>query len=326
MKPIKIFGIIAPFILALFILSLFSGTVAAQATPGVQDVKERNIREQSEKIKEQYRIDKEKFDNTKKKFEDSKKLFEDANQRFKKARDNKTGNLSAEVIEKAREYILKAIEHTQNQLQVMKDRLDNPEIKAISTQDAEKIIDAHMAQLEQLKVKVSNATTIQEIRDSHKELAGIVAKINLETRYFLGMVLNYRIDNFITRAENVSEKVDAAIEKLEAEGKDTTKLKAEAEDFKKKIDEAKELQSKTIDLFATHSGFAADGTVTVEKDARAFLKQANELQRDTIKKLKEGGRQLIEFGKDFRKLGRVKMNEKGDLEVNGGATTTLSGQ
>lgn len=321
MKPARIFRIFTPLILALFILSLFSGTVAAQAPARVQDVKE-----QTERIKEQYRIDKEKYDNTKKKFEDSRKAFETANQRFKNARDNKSGNLSADVIEKAREYILKAIEHTENQLQVMKDRLDNPEIKAISTQDAEKIIDAHMAQLEQLKVKVSNATTIQEIRDAHKELAGIVAKINLETRYFLGMVLNYRIDNFISRADNVSAKVDTAIEKLEAEGKDTTKLKAEAEDFKNKINEAKDLQAKTIDLFATHSGFAADGTVTVEKDARDFLKQANELQRDTIKKLKEGGRQLIEFGKDFRKLGKVKMNEKGDLEVNGGATTTLSGQ
>lgn len=325
MKPKRIFRIFTPLILALFILSLFSGTVAAQAPARLQDVKE-DVREQSEKIKEQYKIDKEKYDNTKQKFEDARKLFEDANQRLKNARNNKSGNLSAEVIEKAREYILRAIDHTENQLQVMKDRLDNSENKGIRAQDAEKIIDAHMAQLEQLKEKVGQATTIQEIRDIHKELAGIVAKINLETRYFLGMVLNNRIDNFISRAENVSDKVDAAIEKLEAEGKDATELKAKAEDFKNSINEAKDLQAETIALFGTHSGFADDGTVTVEKDARDFLKQANELQRDTIKKLKEGSRHLIEFGKDFRKLGKVRMNEKGDLEVNGGATTTLSGQ
>jgi len=80
-----------------------------------------------------------------------------------------------------------------------------------------------------------------------------------------------------------------------------------------------------VALFANHSGFAADGTVTNEKDARDFLKKANELQKTRSKKLKEAGKQLIEFGKEFRKLARekVKVAEKGQLEINGEATTTL---
>ena len=229
-------------------------------------------------------------------------------------------------MEKAREYILKAINHTEAQLQVMKNRLDNPENKGILASDAIKIIDAHTAQLEQLKGNVSQATTIEEIRAAHKELAGIVAKINLETRYFMGMVLNHRIENFINQADNVSAKVDDAIAKLKANGTDTTKLESDAAEFKNKVKEAKDIQAQTVALFATHSGFAADGTVTNEKDARDFLKKANELQRDTIKKLKEAGKQLIEFGKEFRKLarGNVRVSEKGELEINGEATTTFT--
>ncbi|MFZ3385043.1 MAG: hypothetical protein WA144_14070, partial [Candidatus Methanoperedens sp.] len=154
----------------------------------------------------------------------------------------------------------------------------------------------------------------------------IVARINLETRYFMGMVLNNRIDNFINQTDNVSAKVDDAIAKLKANGTDTTKLESDAAEFKNKVREAKDIQAQTVALFSTHSGFAADGTVTIEKDARDFLKKANDLQRDTIKKLKEAGKQLIEFGKEFRKLarGKVRVNEKGELEINGEATTTFT--
>lgn len=318
MKPTN-FRILTPIILVLFILSLFTGMTAAQTAAG----------EQYEKTVKQYQINKEKFENTKKQFQDAKNLFEDANRRFKDIKNNKSDNISnEELIEKAREYIIKAINHTEAQLQVMKNRLDNPENKGILASDATKIIDTHIVQLGQLREKVSQATTIQEIRDTHKELKNIVVKINLETRYFMGIVLNRKIDIFIARADNVSAKADAAIEKLDADGKDTSKLKEELEDFNNKMKEAKDMQAKTTALFATHSGFASDGTVTDEKQARDFLKEANELQRETIKKLKEAGMQLKGFGKDYRKIAgkNVKVNEKDDLEVNGEATTTLTVQ
>ncbi|HEX7628085.1 MAG TPA: hypothetical protein VF354_04095 [Candidatus Methanoperedens sp.] len=293
MTSTKISRILTPLILAFFILSLFSGTVASQPT----------AREQYEKTKEQFQIQKENYDKTKQQFEDAKKLFEDANKRLKDSKGNKSENTSnEELLFRAREYILKAINHTEAQLQVMKNRLENPENKGISASDAINIIDAHTAQLEQLKGNVSKATSIQEIRDAHKELAGIVARINLETRYFMGMVLNNRIDNFMTQADNVSIKLDTAIEKMNASDKETKKLVGQAGEFNNKMNEAKDIQSQTLALFANHSGFAQDGTITNEKNAREFLTTANELQRDTIKKLKEASTQLVEFGKEFRKL------------------------
>lgn len=309
MEPTKKFRILTPMILVLFILSLFTGTVVAQSP------------ERYEKAEKQYQIDKENFEKTRQQFENAKKSFEEANKRLKNAKD---GNKSEELLENARQYMLKAINHTESQLQIMKDRLDNPENRGIKAQDAIKIIDAHMAQLEKLRAKVNQATTIQEIRDAHKELAGIVANINLETRYFLGMVLNLRIDNFITKADNVSARLEAAILDMKAKGKDTTKLEKQAADFNEALDEAKESHNKTKELYAVHNGFASDGTVTNAKDAKAFLKEANELQRETIQKLKNAGKQVIDFVKDFKKLvGRnVKVGEKGEIEVNGGSTTT----
>ncbi|MCX9074603.1 MAG: hypothetical protein OIN88_08100 [Candidatus Methanoperedens sp.] len=72
-------------------------------------------------------------------------------------------------------------------------------------------------------------------------------------------------------------------------------------------------------MFNTHSGFANDGTVTDAKAAREFLLQADKSQRSTIKSLKDASKQVLEFVHDFRKLSR------GEVKIEGGATSTLSG-
>lgn len=312
MKRNKKISIFTSLIIVLFILSIFSGTVSAQTT--------------GEKANDQYQINKDKYENTKKEFNEAKKNFEDANKRFKSARDNKSGNRSDELIQNAKEYILKAIDHAQAQLQVMKNRLETRENGGMAATDFLNIIGAHTAELEQLKEKVNQTTTIQEIKDAHKELTGIVIKINLENRYFMGISLNRRIDTFITKAINVSAEADSFVEKLQAEGKDVTGLKAKADDFNKELNEAKDIHAKTIALYATHPGFASDGNVINENDARNFLKESNDLQRDTIKNLKDAGKKLVDFGKELKRLKKVSADKNSDLEVTGGATATATGQ
>ncbi|MBU3965852.1 MAG: hypothetical protein KKG76_00515, partial [Euryarchaeota archaeon] len=65
--------ILASLVAAVFILSLFSGVVAAIQTPA-----------------EQYKKDKEKYDNTKKKFDEARKIFENARERLRNANDNRS--------------------------------------------------------------------------------------------------------------------------------------------------------------------------------------------------------------------------------------------
>lgn len=301
MKSTKSFSILTPVIMALFILSLFSGVVAAQATAG----------EQSEKANEVFQANKDKYNNARKNFEETKDIFEKANKQLGKLNDEKSRD---ELKQKAKDYLLGAIDFAQSQLQVMKSKIDNSENKNIIPFDAIKIIDGHTAQLEQLKAKVETANSTQELKDAHKELKKIVVEINLETRYYMGIVLNHRIDNFIIKADNVSIRLDSAIEKLKAQGNDTINLEKEVADFKNAVKVAKESQAKTKKLYATHNGFATDGTVTNEKNANKFLEQGNKLQRETLKNLRHAGNQVIQFVKDLRKLvvnkGKASKNDK----------------
>ncbi|MCZ7403257.1 MAG: hypothetical protein O8C61_13635 [Candidatus Methanoperedens sp.] len=310
MKPTKSFRILTPVIMSLFILSIFSGVVAAQATAG----------EQYKQANEIYQANKDKYDNARKNFEEAKNIFEKANKQLGKLKDE---NSTQELKQKAKDYLLKAIDFAESQLQVMKSRVENSEKGSIPF-NAVTVIDGHTAQLEQLKAKVEQANSTQELKDTHTELKNIVVDINLETRYYMGIVLNNRINNFIVKADNVSIRLDSAIGKLKANGTDTTKLEKEVADFKDAVKKAKESQTKTNDLYGTHNGFANGGTVSNERNANKFLDQGNRLQKETIKNLRNAGNQVIQFVKDLRKLvmNKGQASKNNELNVTGEVTTT----
>ncbi len=321
MKNKNKFGILSSLIAVMFILSVFAGIAAAQ-TP----------REQYDKATEKYGKTKEKYEDTKDKFEKAKKEFEKANGQFRAGKDNKS---KEELILKTQDYLEKAIDHMVSQLNVLKSRVDNSENKGILPFDASKNIDAHIAQLEQLRTKVQEANTTQKFKESYQELKELYSNVRLESRYYYEIVLDNRIDNFITKADNVSAKIDAEIQKLKSQGKDTTKLEDMAASFNNLMKDAKDSQQKTTGLFASHSGFSSGGMVTDNKAAEDFVRQVDNSQKETIKKLKAASKQLTDFVKDWRKesggkvvvrgTGTLVANGSGRAVIEGNVTVTLSG-
>lgn len=290
--------LLASLVAAVFILSLFSGFASAQTS------------------EEQYRMHKEKYENTKKKFDDAKDIFEKARERLRNANDNSSRE---ELKIKTKDYLIRAIDQTISHLEVLKYRVELRENKDIIPFDASGNIAAHITQLEGMKVKVEQAETAKDFIAIHNELKDLWVKIRLETRYYIGIVLNYRSNIFLSKVDNVSVKMDEAITRLENEGMNTTKLKDEAAKFDSIVADAKQNQQKTDELFDVHEGFSSNGTVTDANAAREFLRQGDGMQRDTVKKLKDAAKQLKEFVKEFRKLAR------GKITIEGGSTESLSG-
>ncbi|MFZ2412067.1 MAG: hypothetical protein WAW23_10885 [Candidatus Methanoperedens sp.] len=307
------FSILTSLVAVLFVLSLFSGIAAAQ-TP----------QEQYEKATEQYKKTKDKYEDTRDKLEKAKDDLEKANRQFKGAKDDKS---KEELILKTRDYLEKAIDHAISNLNVLKSRVENSENKGVLPFDASRNIDAHVAQLEQLRTKVQKAGTTAEFRDAYKELKDLWVKIRLETRYYYEIVLDHRIDNFITKADSVSVKIDSEIQNLKSQGKDTTKLEEMAASFNNLIKEAKNSRQETSDLFVSHKGFDSNGIVTDNKEAESFLKQADNSQKDTIKKLKAASKELLNFVKDLRKHsgGKVAVRGTGTLVANGSGRAVIEG-
>lgn len=280
MKNGQRFIILTSLVAAVFILSLFSGIAAAQK-PGEQN---------ENKVK---------FENTGKLFEDAKAQFENALKQFNAKNDSIS---KADLVEKTRDYLEKAIDHVISYLDNVKSRAEQPENKGLFPFDVSKNIDAHVAELQQLRTKVQQDNTTEGLRVDNKELKDIYARIRLETRSDFEILLNNSIGKFIAKSDNVSVRLNAQIQNLKTKGKDTSNLEAISANFTNLMQEAAADQKNTEALLAVHTGFDNSGMVINNTDAQAFLKQVDDSQRETIKILRMPGRQLQIFVRDYRIL------------------------
>lgn len=308
----KLFGILTSLIAVMFVLSMFSGVVSAQ-TP----------RENYEDAREQYQQHKERYENARDKLRAAEDKFREARQKF---RDNKDTRSGEELKDRTREFLEKAIDQMIAHLEVMKNRVENAENDIIPF-DAAANIDAHIAQLELIKTDVRQAETRQELVDAADSLRDQWEKIKLETQYYAGIIINYRIDNFLSNTDNVSARMDAVIQKLEEKGEDTSGLEEFASNFKELVEKAKGNSENIADLYTDHNGFGSDGIVTDNEAARAFLREGSELQKDTHKILKDASNELRQFFRESKKLngGNVVVSGTGTLEASGNGTAIIEG-
>ncbi|MCZ7393361.1 MAG: hypothetical protein ABOK23_01515 [Candidatus Methanoperedens sp.] len=307
------FTILTSLVAAVFVLSLFSGIAAAQA-PGENNG---NL---------------EKYTNTEKQFQDAKGQLDKALRQFNAKKDSKS---KEDLVLKAKDYLGKAIDHTISYLDVLKSRAEKSENKGIIPFDVSNNIDAHVAELEQLRTKVQQDNTTEELRADNKELTDIYARIRLETRYDIAILLDNTTGKFIAKSDNVSARLAAAIQNLKSKGKDTSNLEAIAANFTNLMQEAAADQRKTEALLATHTGFDNSGMVINNTDAQAFLKQVDASQKETIKILRDASRQLQVFVRDYRILsggpaataqpGNQGNERNGGTAVMGAGTLTANG-
>jgi hypothetical protein len=308
-------------IVAMFVLSLFSGIAAAE-TP----------RDNNEKLNGQYQILKDNYNDAKAKYQDAKENYNEAKLKFRSARSN----LSLDKLkDKTRDYLEKVANYMISHLKLLKNSVESSENNGVLPAGTVANIDAHIAQLTDIKTKIQQANTTNELIDSARELQDTWIKIDLETRYYSKIIINHKIDLFILKADNASARMDTLIQKLKDQGKDTSKLEEEASSFDTLMNEAKQNHQSDLDLFKSHNGFDSDGKVTNITDANAFLQQAASLQKETLKKLKSTTEQSGDFFREAKKLigGKVVVKGTGKLEANGtgraiikgNVTVTLSG-
>ena len=280
MKHGQRFNILTSLVAAVFILSLFSGIVAAQMPAEKND-------------------NKAKFESTGKLFEGAKAQFENALKQFN-AKNNSISK--ADLVEKTRDYLEKAIDHVISYLDTVKSRAELPENKGLFPFDASKNIDAHIAELQQLRTKVQQDSTTEDLRADNKQLKDIYARARLETRYDFDIILDNSIGKFIAKSDNVSARMNTQIQNFKTKGKDTSNLETISANFTNLMQEVAADQKKTEALLAVHTGFDNSGIVKNNTDALAFLKQVDDSQRETIKIMRTPSRQLQVFTREYRIL------------------------
>lgn len=259
-----------------------------------------------------------KFQNTGKPFEDAKAQFETALRQFNTKKDGKS---KQELMEKGKGYLGSAIDRIDAYLDVLKSRTENPENQGVFPFDASKNIDSHAAKLEQLRAKVQQDNSTGDLRDDNQELKDEYSKIRLETQYGFEILLNNRIDKFLSKSDNVTARLDAAIQNLKSKGKDTSKLEAISLNFAQLMRQVTTEQQSTKALLATHTGFDESGKVINNADAQAFSNRGDQGIKETVKTLKDAERQLQDFVKEYRRLsGGIAAGQQGNENEHEGKT------
>jgi hypothetical protein len=325
MKNRKGLSILTSLIAALFILSIFSGIAAAQ--PSGELAKDNG----------QYQIKMQRLKVTGEDFGKAKQSMESTIARLRNAGDNK----SQEELNLTKDYLEKALDLAIANLEVLKTRAQNQTENGAISVDAISVIDGHIAQFEQMKTNVQNANTKKELSDANKALRSQWNAIRLEIRYYMALILDHNINNFISRVnDNATARMDAAILNMSLQDKNTTKLSTDERNFQNSMNNAENSEQTTAGLLGNPTGFDNNGTVTNNTEAVAFLLQVDKSQKETIKDLKAASRQLIQFVNDYRKLAgnKARVDETGRSDggtnvkgsrtntYSGGATTALSGQ
>ncbi len=319
MKNRQRFTILTSLVAAVFILSLFSGLVAAQKPDDGSNGNQHQ------------------FTNTEKLFLNAKAQLDKAFKQFNAKRDSKS---KADLVLKAQDYLERAINHTISYLDVLKSRAEKPENQGIIPFNVSTNIDTHIAELEQLRTKVEQDNTTEALTADNTELKNIYSGIRLETQYDFAILLNNKIGNFITKSANVSERLNTTIQNLKSNGTDTTNLEAISANFSSLMQEATADQQKTEALLSNHTGFDDSGMVINITDAQIFLKNVDDSQKETINILRDASKLLQDFVRDYRKFsagnsgkqgkdnehgGKILVRGTGTLEANGSGRAVIDG-
>lgn len=307
MKNRNSLKILTSLVAVVFILSMFAGMAAAQ-----------NPKEQYGNAKDQYQMLKDNYDNAKKNYQEAKDSFNSAKQNFKSARSNLSKD---ELKVKTQDYLARSIDYMIAHLEILKDRANTE--KAYLPFDAAANIDSHITELNNIKSNVQAANTTQELSDAARQLDDTWKKINLEARYYAGLIVNKKIDQFILNADNAT-RMDSIIQRLKDQGKDVTTLEGYASSFNTFMSEAKTNHQNELSMYGSHNGFDSNGLVTDNQAALAFIQEATSSQKDTIRKLRSAAEQYSNFFREAKNMVPV-VKGTGKLEANGTGTAIIRG-
>lgn len=135
------------------------------------------------------------------------------------------------------------------------------------------------------------------------------------------------LENFQHRYEvsdRVAAKVQAWIDKAQADGKDTAGLQAGLTAFNARVTAAKTYTDQAAALLAAHAGFDADGNVTDRTTARQTVMAIREAMRNAHKELVKAVPDLRHAINDYRKANQSQGDDQGQGQGQGQDEATES--
>jgi len=252
----------------------------------------------------QYRSAKDRIVTVRNDYADAKKDFQDVKI---KINNKKTSADSEEAAEATCAYITHTIDYMITHLETVQENAENGDSDTI---------DGYIEQLQQQQVNVESAQTRQEFAEIAKEVRSIWNDAEKDAKYFAGQSVNERLNNFLTKSEGISLRLEGEINRLKAEGEDTGELEEMLAEYNELIEEAKQNQERAGETFQNRNGQSDDAVNEANQHMRQAtnnIQDANNVLKDMFDELKSNRR------------GSAVLDGTGTLTANGNGTAVFSG-
>ncbi|RLI91690.1 MAG: hypothetical protein DRO89_03470 [Candidatus Altiarchaeales archaeon] len=144
-------------------------------------------------------------------------------------------------------------------------------------------LDEYINFFEDKKSEINTAGTRHQFISLVRDIRQKWRKIEVYKGSLRGILFCSRFDNVVVRAENLSDRIDAKISELEANGADTTKLKGLHFEFNTKIDLVEEKVSDARKKFESDKN--GEG-YNLLKEAKKSLRDAFNILKDIVKEFR----------------------------------------
>jgi tetratricopeptide (TPR) repeat protein len=223
-------------------------------------------------------------------------LYQKGRQDFLKAKEDATRLHNAQgqqnLLEAAKKHLKNSLNTIIRHLEVLRKRVENaPGIGEDTKTKLLAEIDADISFLQGKLATVDEISSIDEVRDLGKTVRDYWLKTRGRSKAIVGHILAARFSHFIERLKNVSERLHTEVEKLQAQGVDTSQIEALLADFDKNLALAEEKYTAAVSVFDSISNPADANELFSEghnllKEARGYLQQAHHDLREAVAELK----------------------------------------
>lgn len=214
-----------------------------------RDFKEKNgkrmeiAKEKLERAKEKFAEAKEKYEKAKEKLEKSKDKFEEAKDLYKACNTNATSVECVKAKEAVKESWREKLLHTADimieHFQKMKSKVESNDHMTEEEQNRTVAwIDAKIAEANTIKAEIEKAQTKDELVAAAKKLQDLWAKSKVKAKGYAGRVVSDRFAGILQQSKQLEVKLDRVLEKMDANGKNTTEVKALVDKFHADIKDA----------------------------------------------------------------------------------------
>ena len=202
-------------------------------------------------------------------------------------RNNRTPENQQMLMGAAQDHLLQMLDLMIERLELMQEQIEFAEEKNIMVPEgASGTIDHYILRLEGYKPEVESADTAADLRSVARSINQEWRSIRKEILHYTKYMIAVRIDAYINKANDVSDRLDAKISELEDEGVDTANLRQNLDEFNEKlvcVEDNYALAKEAVSDDEINSG---DVQQDLQKASR-YIREANHILKDIFKELRE---------------------------------------